>query len=194
MITNKKYKIIYADPPWEYSDVHSWKKMGGGILGKYDVMSIWEICALPVKKIADNNCILFLWTTFPNLKESLMVMEAWGFKYSTLGFSWIKLNKENGKPFFGIGYYTKSNCEVCLIGSKGHPPKKSNYISSVIISKKREHSRKPDEARDRIVKLCGDLPRIELFAREKHQGWDVWGNQTPKYTQKILKDDNYILG
>ncbi len=161
---NKKYKIIYADPPWDYSDVHTWDIMGGGVRGKYNTMTHWEICALPISKLADSNCILFLWATFPNLKESLMVIEAWGFKYTSLGFSWIKLN-DDGTPFFGIGHYSKSNCEVCLIGTKGNSLKKSDYISSVILSKRREHSRKPDEVRTRIVKLCGDLPRIELFAR-----------------------------
>lgn len=186
METDKKYKIIYADPPWKYSDVHTWKKMGGGIASKYNMMNVWEICALPIKDIADNNCILFLWATFPNLKEAFLVMEAWGFEYSTLGFSWIKLNPENGKPFFGIGYYTKSNCEVCLIGRKGKPPKISNYISSVVMSKRREHSRKPDEVRKRIVDLCGDVPRIELFARQRYEGWDVWGNEAPKEQQNIL--------
>lgn len=152
---DKKYKVIYADPPWDYSDVHTWKKMGGGVRGKYKTMTVWDICALPVKDLADNNCILFLWATFPNLKEALLVMEAWGFKYTTLGFSWIKTNKENGKPFFGIGHYTKSNCEVCLIGTKGKSLKASDKVSSVVISRKREHSRKPDEVRSRIVQLTG---------------------------------------
>lgn len=178
-----KYKIIYADPPWEYSPVDSWKKMGGGVGGKYSMMNVWQICALPVKALAAPNCILFLWATFPNLKEAIMVMEAWGFKYTTLGFSWIKTNKENGKPFFGIGHYTKSNCEVCLIGTKGGSMKVSDMVSSVVISPKREHSRKPDEVRERIVELCGDRPRIELFARERFDGWDVWGNEAPAETQ-----------
>jgi N6-adenosine-specific RNA methylase IME4 len=141
-------------------------------------MNVWDICALPVREIADANSILFLWVTFPNLKEGLQVMDAWGFKYITLGFSWIKTNAENGQPHFGIGYYTKSNCEVCLIGTHGRPPMVCDYVSSVIISRRREHSRKPDEARERIVQLCGNLPRIELFSREKHEGWDVWGNET----------------
>ena len=90
---------------------------------------------------------------------------------------WIKTNKNNGKPFFGIGYYTKSNCEVCLIAVKGKPIKVSNSVSSVIISPRQEHSKKPDQIRDKIVELCGDVPRIELFARKKAEGWDVWGNE-----------------
>jgi len=94
-----------------------------------------------------------------------------------LGFSWIKTNKRSGTPFFGIGYYTKSNCEVCLLGIKGRLPVISNKVSSVIISPRREHSRKPDIVREKIVELFGDLPRIELFARQSTPGWDVWGNE-----------------
>lgn len=188
MKTEKKYRIIYADPAWDYSDCSSWRKMHGGVRAHYKTMSVWEICALPVAKLADVNCILFLWATFPNLKEALMVMEAWGFRYVTLGFSWIKLNTNNGKEFFGIGQYTRSNCEVCLIGIKGRPPKMSNKVSSVVLSKRREHSRKPDEVRERIVNLCGDLPRIELFARQAFSGWDVWGDQAPKAIQKTFRD------
>lgn len=175
----KKYNIIYADPPWHYSDVHTWRKMGGGVAAKYRTLSTNEICSINVKDIAADDCLLFIWCTFPNLKEVFKVIDAWGFDYVTIGFTWIKLNKINKKPFFGIGYYTKSNAEICLIGKKGKPSnlKISNKVSSIIISEKREHSRKPDEARERIVNLLGDKPRIELFAREKKEGWDVWGNE-----------------
>lgn len=186
---NKKYNVIYADPPWDYSDVHTWRKMGGGVRGKYKTLSIEEIKNLPIKEMCLDDCLLFIWVTFPNLKEGLEVIEFWGFKYITIGFNWVKLNKDNGKPFFGIGYYTKSNAEVCLIGSKGKPSniKKSDNISSIIISKKREHSRKPDEARRRIELLCKDVPKIELFARQRFEGWDVWGDQAPKEVQEVLK-------
>lgn len=109
----------------------------------------------------------------------MQTIKDWGFTYRTLGFSWIKTNKKNGKPFFGIGFYTKSNCEICLIGAKGKPGKlkKSNYVSSCIISERREHSRKPDEARERIEQLVGQVPKIELFAREETEGWDCWGDE-----------------
>jgi N6-adenosine-specific RNA methylase IME4 len=172
-----KYKVIYADPPWSYRDKRDkHPRLSGGAAVHYDTMPLNEIKALPISEIADDDCILFLWATFPNLKEALDVMESWGFKYKTLGFSWIKTNKKNGKPFFGIGYYTKSNCEVCLIGVRGRPKIASNYVSSVIISPRDEHSKKPQEARDRIVELCGDVPRIELFARHPQVGWHVAGN------------------
>ena len=174
----KKYNIIYADPPWSYRDKRDkHPRFRGGASAHYPTMSIQDIKNLPVEDLADKNAILFLWATFPNLQEALDVIKAWGFTYKTLGFSWIKTNKNNGKPFFGIGYYTRSNCEVCLIGVKGKPPKVSNSVSSVVIAPREQHSKKPDIVRDKIVELCGDLPRIELFARQSTPGWDVWGNE-----------------
>ena len=110
--------------------------------------------------------------------------------YKTLGFSWIKLNSKNQHPFFGVGYYTKSNCEVCLLGIKGKMKPISNKVSSVILSPRREHSRKPDEIRNKIVELFGDLPRIELFAREKANGWDSWGDEI----ESDLKIEDYKNG
>ena len=140
-------------------------------------MSIDEIKLLPIPELADENCALFMWCTFPYLEEQIKLFGHWGFKYRTLGFSWIKTNTKNGRPFFGVGYYAKSNAEICLMGMKGQLKTASNSVSSCIIAPRREHSRKPDEARDGIVKLFGDLPRIELFARQKVEGWDSWGNE-----------------
>lgn len=174
----KKYSIIYADPPWNYKDKReSHKRLSGGASVHYKTMALEDIKKMPIPAISNDNCMLFLWATFPNLSEALEVIKAWGFQYKTLGFSWIKTNKKNGKPFFGIGYYTKSNCEVCLIGVKGKPIKKSNFVSSVVISPREGHSKKPDIIRENIVKLCGDISRIELFARSENKGWDVWGNE-----------------
>lgn len=174
----KKYNIIYADPPWSYRDKRNkHPRFCGGALVHYNTMTIDEIKNLQVGNIANADCMLFLWATFPNLQEALDTIRAWGFTYKTLGFSWIKTNKNNGNPFFGTGYYTKSNCEVCLIGVKGRPIKISNSVSSVVIEPRGRHSEKPPVVRDRIVQLCGDLPRIELFARERVLGWDCWGNE-----------------
>ena len=135
-----------------------------------------DIYNLPIENIADDNCILFLWATFPNLQEALNTIKAWGFEYKTCGFNWIKKNK-NGTNFFGIGWYTKSNSEVCLIGTKGKAPKASNKVSQIVESVREKHSKKPDIVRDKIVEFSGDLPRIELFARNKVDGWDCWGNE-----------------
>lgn len=175
-LPDKLYNIILADPAWSYRDKRDkHPRLCGGASVHYNTMTVDDIKNLPVNKIADKNCMLFLWVTFPNLREGLEVMKVWGFDYRTLGFSWIKLNKKNGKPFFGIGYYTKSNCEVCLIGVKGKPIVASNFVSSVVMSPREKHSKKPDIVRDKIVQLCGDIPRIELFARERAEGWDSWG-------------------
>jgi len=174
----RQYNIIYADCPWNYKDKRDkHPRMCGGASAHYNTMSMLDLKALPVSDICAENCYIFMWATFPNLREALELMKEWGFIYKTLGFSWIKTNKKNGKPFFGIGYYIKSNCEVCLMGLKGKPFKVSNSISSVVISPREEHSKKPDIVRDNIVRFCGDVPRIELFARERHEGWDSWGNE-----------------
>ena len=176
--TDKKYQIIYADPPWQYNKRNNPKtKFGKGAYGHYNLMTMQEIANLPVKKIAAENCALFLWVTFPYLNEQIKLFDAWGFRYVTLGFSWIKTNPKNDKPFLGIGFYAKSNCEICLMGVKGKMKPISNRVSSCIISPRQEHSRKPSEVRKRIVELFGDVPRIELFARQYADGWDCWGNE-----------------
>ncbi len=171
-----KFNTIYSDCPWSYRDKREkHPRLCGGASIHYPTMNLEDLKSLPIASLSADNCLLFLWATFPNLIEALEVIKAWGFKYKTLGFSWIKTNKKNNKPFFGIGHYTKSNCEVCLIGIKGKPPIASNSVSSVIIAPRAEHSKKPDIIRDKIVQLCGDLPRIELFARQKTEGWTSLG-------------------
>ena len=175
---DKKYSIIYLDPPWKYNSRDNHKtRFRGGACGHYDLMSMDEIKMLPIQDISADNSVMFLWCTFPYLEDQIKLFSHWGFSYRTLGFSWIKTNPKNGKPFFGVGYYAKSNCEVCLMGIRGKMKPVSNSVSSVIISPRREHSQKPDETRSRIVELFGDIPRIELFARNKTTGWDVWGNE-----------------
>lgn len=176
--TDKKYSVVYADPPWFYNKrKNPNKSFGKGAAGHYPVMKFEEIAKLPIQRITEKNCILFLWVTFPNLIDGIKLFDAWGFKYTTLGFSWVKTNPKNGKPFFGIGYYAKSNCEICLMGVKGKMKPVSNSVSSCIISPRQEHSKKPNEVRERIVKLFGNVPRIELFARQWASGWDCWGNE-----------------
>lgn len=174
----KKYNIIYADPPWKYNSRANHKtRFRGGAEGHYPLMSMEEIKKLPINDLADKNCALLMWCTFPYLNDQIKLFKHWGFKYKTVGFNWVKINKNNDKPFFGVGYYTKSNAEVCLLGVKGKMKPISNSVSSVIISPRREHSRKPDEVRDKIIQLFGDLPRVELFARQVTPGWDIWGNE-----------------
>jgi len=173
----KKYSIIYADPPWQYNARNNPNtRFSQGVHSHYPTMTTDEICSLPISDLADDNCALILWVTFPRLKDGIRVLESWGFRYVTVAFNWFKANK-NGTPFFGIGYYTKSNSEIALLGIKGRMKPISNYVSQVIISPREEHSKKPVIVRDKIVELFGDLPRIELFARQSTEGWDVWGNE-----------------
>ena len=172
----KKYGIIYADPPWHYR-VYSKKGAGRSAESHYPTMTIEEIQALPVSELADKDCALFMWITFPLLKESLSVLSAWGFKFKTIAFVWIKQNRKSDSLFWGMGYWTRANAEFCVLATKGKPKRMAKNVHQVIVSHIEEHSKKPDEARRRIVRLMGDLPRIELFARQKSAGWDVWGNE-----------------
>ena len=104
-------------------------------------------------------------------------MDAWGFTYRTLAFLWLKQNRKADSWFYGMGFWTRSNAEVCLLAVKGHPKRQSAGIHQFVISRIEQHSKKPDEVQDKIVKLMGDLPRVELFARQKAPGWDAWGNE-----------------
>lgn len=179
---DKKYNIIYADPPWSY---RVWSKKGSGRSAEshYPTMSIAEIKALPVSQIAGQDCILFLWVTFPVLQNVWEVLDAWGFTYKTVAFVWVKRNSVSDSLFLGMGYWTRSNAEICLLATKGKPKRFSKNVQQVILSHREEHSKKPDVTRERIVALAGDLPRIELFARQSTPGWDVWGNEVDSTIQ-----------
>ena len=180
---NNQFNIIYADPPWTFK---TWSSKGKIKSPKYDVMTIEDIKNLPVNNLADNNCVLFIWVTYPLLKEGLETIKAWNFKYKTCGFSWIKKNKKADSLFWGLGYWTRANNEICLLATKGKGCKVLRkdipQICDLPITK---HSKKPDEIRKRIIKLFGDLPRIELFARSKIHGWSVWGNDQKLQNQPL---------
>jgi N6-adenosine-specific RNA methylase IME4 len=171
----KKYQIIYADPPWSYRDKALAGNRGAGC--KYDVMDTGDIGKLPIADLADENCVLFMWVTMPKLNECFDLIRAWGFEYKTNAFTWIKLNKNSGTPFMGMGRWTRANAEICLLATKGKPQRINAGVHSVVMSPIEEHSKKPHEIRERIVTLLGDVPRIELFARNTTPGWDVWGNE-----------------
>ena len=143
----------------------------------YKGMPVEDICKLNVGSIADVNSILFMWATYPKLKEALQVIEAWGFTYKTIAFQWIKLNPKSGTPFFGLGRWTRGNTEPCLLATKGKPKRISPSVSQLIQAPRGKHSAKPAIVRNEIIRLVGDLPRIELFARENPKGWDVFGNE-----------------
>ncbi len=183
----KKYKIIYADPPWSYR-----KSKGRGVAqNHYQTMKDQDLRNFDFKSIVDDDCALICWVVFPKISECISIIEGWGFEIKTLFASWIKTNprqhlkQKSFLPtdfidrFTGLGYYTRQNCEVCLLATKGNMYQyvKRKDISSVVIEPIEGHSKKPDKVRQMIVDLFGDLPRIELFAREKAKGWDVFGNE-----------------
>ncbi len=172
----KTYDVIYADPPWAY---RTWSKKGQGRSAEhhYPTMTLEDIAALDVLALANSNCVLFLWATFPQLEDAFRVLKAWGFTYKTVAFVWVKQNRKTPPLFFGLGHWTRANAEVCLLATRGHPRRMSAKVHQVIVSPIRRHSQKPDEARERIVELIGDVRRVELFARERADGWDAWGNE-----------------
>ena len=170
----KKYQIIYADPPWSYND-----KMSGHSFSldhEYETQSKNWIANLPIKEITEKDTVLFLWVTSPLLPEAFEVLKCWGFKYKTLAFCWVKKTK-NGKWVSNLGRWTMGGAELCLLAVKGKPKRILKNIKQLVFAERTKHSKKPDEVRKRIVELMGDIPRIELFARQKTEGWDVWGNE-----------------
>ncbi len=181
----KKYKVIYADPAWSYS-VSSSVAGGRGQNTSYRCMRPVEIYDMPIEEISDKNSVLFIWATYPMLPEALYCIKAWGFFYKTNAFTWIKKNKKADTNFFGMGQWTRRNTEICLLATRGNPKAITHSISELIETEEfpisidariGKHSEKPDIFRDSIVRLCGDVPRIELFARKKFDGWDSFGNE-----------------
>jgi len=142
----------------------------------YEVMNNRDIYELPIKEISDKNCVLFLWATYPKLQEALQTIKEWGFEYKTVAFTWVKQNKKSNGWHFGLGYWTRGNPEICLLATRGKPKRISKFIANLTIGHLREHSQKPDEIRDKIIQLMGDLPRIELFARSSKKFENGWVN------------------
>lgn len=170
-----KYNVIYTDNPWKFDDkCHAGER---GADYKYPTMTLEEICSMPVQDIADDNCALLLWIPWSMLFDAKIVMDAWGFQYKTIGFNWIKMNKiSTDTVFWGMGSHTRNGSEPCLLGVKGKPKRISKSVHQVIHHPVMEHSRKPPIVRDKIVELYGDIPRVELFARERCAGWLSVGN------------------
>lgn len=168
----RKYNIIYADPPWKY-----WEAGNKNQELHYNTMRSEDISDLPIANLADENCVLFMWATYPILEEAFNVIRAWGFTYSTAAFVWVKKNRYADTPFIGLGSWTRANSEICLLATKGSILRLDASISQVVESPIEEHSKKPDIVRDLIERLVGKLPRVELFCRHPAEGWDVWGNE-----------------
>lgn len=176
------YEAIYADPPWTYRQHGGPRGKRGMANAHYGTMSLAELAALPVGKLAaPGGCALFLWATGPLLPEALELMRTWGFAYKGIAFAWTKTNRRSGGLFWGMGAYTRANAELCLLGVtpgyKATEHVRSHRVHQVLQTPVGRHSAKPPETRERIVELLGDVPRIELFARGKASGWDAWGDE-----------------
>ena len=171
-----KYQVIYSDPPWDYKGQkqHTGKKgkPSGGAESHYRTLSLKQLKRLDINSIADMDCILFMWATSPHLDQAIELLKEWGFKWATIGFVW---NKCRVNP----GFYTMSQCEICLIGKKGKipQPRGARNIRQLVNWPREKHSKKPDEVRNRIEKMFPTQRKIELFARNKNDGWDIWGNE-----------------
>jgi N6-adenosine-specific RNA methylase IME4 len=181
MIFSKQheYGVIYADPPWPF---RNWSAKGTGrnAVSHYDCLDIDELARLPIADLAAPHCALFLWTVDPFLPSAIDLIRAWGFKYKTVAFYWVKLNKraKHDADFFtGLGYWTRANPEQCIMATRGKPARCAMDVRKLVVERRREHSRKPDCVRERIERLVGG-PYLELFARETKPGWDCLGDQT----------------
>ena len=183
------YGVVYADPPWGF-EVWSGpeKKVASrGTVAPYQTMEMDDIAALPVADLCAPDAVLLMWVVWPTLPEALAVIASWGFKYKTCGFCWLKADpyrlwglEEDVR--MGLGYWTRANSEMCLLATRGKPKRQHADVKQAIIAPRREHSRKPDGIHQRIERLVAG-PYLELFARQKRPGWDVWGNQTDKFKE-----------
>jgi N6-adenosine-specific RNA methylase IME4 len=194
-----RYNIVYADCPWTFK-TYSLKGKGRSPERHYPCMSLEEIKALPVREITTDNAALFLWVTSPHLEQAFEVIKSWGFTYKSIAFVWVK--KKGLGWLWGLGYWTRANAELCLLATKGNPKRISGAVHQIVCTQVEEHSKKPDCVRDRIVQLMGDLSRIELFARQRVEGWHAWGDEVasdidmnmPTPEKKILSDDEAEAG
>ena len=182
-MAHKKYQIIYADPPWQYgskSILNGKSDKSGELIEdcQYTTTSTKELCKIDVKSISHKDCAMFMWVTDSHLPDALELIKAWGFTFKTIAFKWVKTTK-SGETRKNVGPWTMKSCEVCLLATRGSmlKYKKVNNLSEMIFSDRSKHSKKPDEAREKIERLFGDLPRLEMFARQKTEGWDVFGNE-----------------
>lgn len=186
-LPRRKYGAILADPPWRFRS-RSEKGDGRSAKQHYDVMDLEAIKALPVRELAAPDCALFLWVTDTHLRQGLEVMEAWGFTFKTVGFYWAKTNRDDSF-FTGMGYWTRANPEQCLLGTIGSPKRLAKNVARLVVSPRREHSRKPEEISLGIERLVGG-PYLEMFARTQRVGWDSWGNQVDRFPTADNDDDS----
>lgn len=199
-LPKRHFKCILADPPWTY---RTWSAKGTGRSAEqhYHVMSIEELCALPVSDVAADDSVLFLWFTWPCLADALELIKAWGFVYKTCAFCWIKADARQIEMFredydteIKLGHWTRSNSEACFLATMGSPKREDASIRQAIVEPAREHSRKPDCVYSRVERLVQG-PRLELFSRSERRGWVSIGNEVGKFKEVVLElpDEGSIL-
>ena len=221
-LKDNSLNIVYADPPWKYNQTVKngvLKRKDGTLL--YPSMTLKELCEIgpEVSRVCHTDAALFMWATMPLLPEAFQVIKAWGFKYKTCFVNWVKTTKNGDRPAFGVGYYTRSNAELCLVAVRGKiasykrllpgevergaskmssivheddPTVATNFLCEldncqsipVVMTPRREHSRKPPVVRQMITQLLGDLPRVEFFAREQAEGWGSLGNDVDHFKEQ----------
>ena len=183
-LPNKKYSVIYADPPWDYNGKLQFDKSSKGVdeldvsrkifissaSFKYPTLKLEELKKLPLTDIAEEDCLLFMWTSNPHLSQAIELGEAWGFKYRTIAFIWDKMNHNPGQ-------YTLSNCEICLVFKRGKipQPRGARNVRQLVRVPRGKHSEKPIEVLEGITKMFPTQDKIELFARRTEEGWNCWG-------------------
>jgi N6-adenosine-specific RNA methylase IME4 len=181
-LTSGLFRAIVADPPWRFE---AWSAKGEDRSPNYDLMSLAGIKGLPVADLAAPDCVLLLWATNPMLPHALSVIETWGFTYKTVGFHWAKTTAKTDAswaPSFhmGLGYWTRANSEMCLLGVRGKPKRVSKAVRQLIVAPRREHSRKPEEFFGRVEALV-EGPYLELFSRQDRPGWTTWGREVGRF-------------
>lgn len=179
------FGLIAADPPWRYL-TWSNKGMGKSADRHYGTMTLDDIKALPVADVAAKDCILLLWCVNPMLDVGFDVMRAWGFTFKTVGFCWAKMTPRSSewlpKYHFGMGHWSRSNVEICLLGTRGKPKRQSKGVRQLIVAPVREHSRKPDEFLPAAERLANG-PYLEMFSRTDRPGWTAFGNEAGKFNE-----------
>ena len=181
-LPKNRFGAILADAPWSF---RTWSKTRQTRAADYDVMDVENIKSLPVVDLAADDCVLFLWAISPMLPQALTVMDAWRFTFKSVAFYWAKTTPKTDSSWApkwhcGLGYWTRANAELCLLGTRGKPKRLSKSVQQLIVAPRREHSRKPDEIHDRIERLVAG-PYLELFARQTRPGWSAWGNEVSKF-------------
>lgn len=205
-LPHRHFGAILADPPWAFN---LWwggrsNKTPAGVPSRatvphYAVMREDELSALPIEQLAKDDAVLIMWVCWPVLEWSLRVMKAWGFEYKTCGFCWVKAHanqiemfQDDIEPHMTLGYWTRSNSEVALLGTRGKPKRIGTDVRQAIIEPRRQHSRKPDGIHERVERLVAG-PYLELFARQQRPGWTAWGNEIDKFTPRSAWDEMWTL-